>query len=362
LLTAQQLTTTGIFATFLGIAIGLAEFDVKKVQESVPALLDGLKTAFWASVVGVGGALTLKLREHVYGTRAVPSAADVGDEVTAADLAVLLGKIHSALVGSEEGSLISQIKLTRQDTADRLDALKAAQIEALARLSEMSSKTLVEALRDVIRDFNSKISEQFGDNFKELNDAVGRVVVWQDQYRSQVEFGTKRFEDIARLLAQATNDYAAIVERSQAFSQAADDLRTILVALNSENQNLVSVCADLASLLRAAEGSLPSVEAKIIEMSNQLAASITGHQEIVGRAISETANALRNSVDTVSGQLSELGQKTNAQVEALERALARALQDSLTSLGQQLTALSEAFVEDYTPLTQKLRQLVQMAS
>ena len=37
------LTTTGIFATFLGIAVGLYDFDVNKVGDSVPALLEGLK-------------------------------------------------------------------------------------------------------------------------------------------------------------------------------------------------------------------------------------------------------------------------------------------------------------------------------
>ena len=51
------LTTLGIFATFLGIAFGLSEFDANNIQASVPALLGGLKTAFWASVAGVGGAL-----------------------------------------------------------------------------------------------------------------------------------------------------------------------------------------------------------------------------------------------------------------------------------------------------------------
>ncbi len=61
------LTTTGIFFTFLGIAMGLKEFDVSDIQASVPALLDGLKTAFWASVAGVGAALTLKARHYVFG-------------------------------------------------------------------------------------------------------------------------------------------------------------------------------------------------------------------------------------------------------------------------------------------------------
>jgi hypothetical protein len=61
-------------------------------------------------------------------------------------------------VGNEETSLITQIKLMRSDTNDRLDALKAAQLQALQELSKMGSQALVEALRDVIKDFNAKIT------------------------------------------------------------------------------------------------------------------------------------------------------------------------------------------------------------
>jgi len=49
-------TTSGIFFTFLGIAQGLYGFDPTKIDASIPLLFDGLKTAFIASVVGVGAA------------------------------------------------------------------------------------------------------------------------------------------------------------------------------------------------------------------------------------------------------------------------------------------------------------------
>jgi HEAT repeat protein len=101
-------------------------------------------------------------------------------EITASDLAKLLQSIQQALVGNDDSTLVSQLKLSRQDTNDRLDALKKAQQEALVILSEMGSKALVEALRDLIKDFNAKLTEQFGDNFKQLNEAVGKLVVWQD--------------------------------------------------------------------------------------------------------------------------------------------------------------------------------------
>ncbi|MGB1092872.1 MAG: hypothetical protein ACPGYX_12170, partial [Oceanobacter sp.] len=56
------LTSLGIFGTFLGVALGLAEFDTTDIQRSVPTLMEGLKTAFWSSIVGLLGALSIKLR------------------------------------------------------------------------------------------------------------------------------------------------------------------------------------------------------------------------------------------------------------------------------------------------------------
>ena len=68
------------------------------IQASVPALLGGLQTAFWASVAGVGGALLLKFR-HQYFDRSVAEGTGENGEVTGADLARLLSGIQTALVG-----------------------------------------------------------------------------------------------------------------------------------------------------------------------------------------------------------------------------------------------------------------------
>lgn len=355
------LTTTGIFATFLGIAVGLSEFDTTNVQASVPSLLAGLKTAFWASVAGVGGALTLKFRDHLVGPRQSANADDIGEEVTAADLARQLSNIHRALAGSEDGSLISQMKLSRQDSNDRLDGLKAAQLEALQKLSDMGSKTLVEALRDVIRDFNSKISEQFGDNFKELNSAVAKLLEWQERYRQHVDSSAAALSEITQLTAKSAEHYASFVDHSSQFSKVATDLKSLLTTLNAEKERLTIVSGELARLLQAASGSLPEVERKIVDMSNQVAQGMAQHQRIVGQAVADNSAALKAAIDDVARDLSQITATTREHVSALEERLGAALEESLNSLGRQLTALSQAFVEDYTPLTERLRAVVRMA-
>lgn len=43
----------GILGTFTGIIIGLLNFDTESIDTSIPVLLDGLKTAFITSIVGM---------------------------------------------------------------------------------------------------------------------------------------------------------------------------------------------------------------------------------------------------------------------------------------------------------------------
>ncbi len=46
-------TTLGILGTFVGIYFGLRKFDVNNITDSIPTLLEGLKTAFSTSIWGV---------------------------------------------------------------------------------------------------------------------------------------------------------------------------------------------------------------------------------------------------------------------------------------------------------------------
>ena len=367
--------------------------------------MGGLKTAFWASVAGVGGALTIKVRHFFFGVRHDESSISNDEEVTAGDLARLLGGIQHALVGNDEATLVSQMKLSRQDTNDRLDGLRKAQNEALQKLSELGSKALVEALRDVIRDFNTRLTEQFGDNFKQLNEAVGRLLSWQERYKDFVDEITLRLVQNINTMTTATQHYSELVGKAQAFSKISADLSDLLKGLETQNQQLTGSLKALAELLQTASGSLPQIEAKVMELTGQLSnavrhnaqettksiaenslllrtsaqeatkqitTTVSEQQNVLSKALSENVLLIRNSIQGVNQdfvkvnqefnkQMNELAAKTKEQVAVLDAALAEELKKSLESLGRQLAALSEKFVSDYEPLTDKLRLLVNVA-
>lgn len=56
------ISTLGVIGTFVGITKGLMSFNTSTLDQSIPVLLEGLKTAFWTSLVGMAGSLILNWR------------------------------------------------------------------------------------------------------------------------------------------------------------------------------------------------------------------------------------------------------------------------------------------------------------
>src|SRR2546421_12458944 len=73
------------------------------------------------------------------------------------------------------------------------------------------------------------------------------------------------------------------------------------------------------------------------------------------------SEVIQTSNQEFNNHIRQITDKTKEQIQALDVALGEELTKSLETLGKQLTALSQRFVDDYTPLTDKLRQVVQLA-
>ena len=162
------LTTIGVLGTFVGIFIGLVNFDVGNIDKSVPLLLEGMKVAFVTSILGMGSAVFLRVTYAAVPRKALPES--VGPE-----------EIYSVLTDIRDG---------QNTTREGFENLTSEFRKFAETMTEDNSKALIEALEQVIRDLNTHIyllNEQFGENYKQLNEAVGALLSWQDQYKDHVE-------------------------------------------------------------------------------------------------------------------------------------------------------------------------------
>ena len=247
------LTSLGIFATFVGVASGLSAIDTGDVQGSVPALLDGLKTAFWSSIAGIGGAVAIKLK-HLVRTRRSDQDEAAHKTATIDDLADLLRELNRLLVGDEQPTALTRVERSRQGTNDRLDALKSSFDEFLPNMAESNSRALVNALNQVVRDFNVKVNEQFGGNFKQLNEAAGRILAWQERYTQQTAEVIEQQAGAAERIRATSSSYQAVVEKAEEFNGIAEKLGTLLPALERQKEQVheaTSSLVDIADYCRA---------------------------------------------------------------------------------------------------------------
>jgi len=373
---ANTVVSLGILGTFTGIFLGLINFDVTNISASVPQLLTGLKTAFLTSIAGLISSLILKSFPQVYGIQ-IPKSDSKKDEANIETMINILSRIEKSIAGEGETTLVTQVQKLRTSNADRSDKLDKSFNDFAEKMVADSTQSLIEALTQVMRDFNTQINEQFGDNFKQLNDAVGKMLDWQIEYAGRVESMTDQFQktldgivECERVLTSLSNKAAVYQDTSTKLQELLNNLNTNLVAINEMSQN--------------AKSAFPTIQKQIQELTEHFSSAVQSAVRENNRmfetqktAIDYQINAMTTSYQQLGNQQQKLITELNSRIEKLMKdnadritdqlknlddELADELNKALTSLGSQLTSLSNKFVEDYTPLTQELQKLVQMAN
>jgi DNA anti-recombination protein RmuC len=368
------LTSIGIFGTFLGVALGLWHFDTTDIHGSVPRLMDGLKTAFWSSIAGLFGALTIKLRSTFSqaGRRTVTQTRAASIDDLDASLKLLADQFNQ----QREDSVQSLLKKQHEDNQNGVRQIVYVLEHYEERMAEANAKALVEAIEAVMQDFNTRINEQYGDNFKRLNESVGKMLDWQNNYRAQLQQLIDEQERTAGSMKDASNAFEYMVKHANAFNGISESLQDLLSGLEAQRANLQDQLGGLATVVNNAAEGLPQLEERIGALTTGIAEQvheqqrwtvehITKAQEGIQAQLSEVLEKsgaqLQQQQQLTHQQLTRIAEKVERQVSVLDDSMEEELNKALQSFGMQLTALSEKFVSDYSPLTQKLQEVVKLA-
>jgi len=340
------LVSLGILGTFIGIVIGLLDFDAHDIKNSIEGLLDGLKTAFITSLVGMSLSLVLKALDAWWFAPARSKAEAVPDTVTPEHIygamnrqVQLLETLNQSLSGNEEGSVSGQLKLLRTDMNDFRQGLTRDQQEfrqalftQLTQFAEMLSRSatevVIEALRQVIQDFNRNLVEQFGDNFKALNESVVKMIDWQEQYKQHVETLEARIETavrelertataneaISKSLATSELSIGSIENHCQSIPSAIGQLTPVLQTNQHQIQELQRHLEAFVALRDQAVRAVPEMQQHMDAITKQLSEKMhevatkmhEGAQEF-GRSVDHTNTALTEASHVISSHTEQIG-------------------------------------------------------
>lgn len=379
-------TTFGIFGTFLGIFAGLIVFQVADIEGSVPRLLEGLKTAFLTSIAGMGAGMLIKLWPSIYGFKVEEQNNKEGEEAIIDVLSqikdlnkrqienqtVLLQNIERALCGDGDTTVLTQLQKIRTNFTDKQDELiKEFKVFAIT-MAENNSKALIDALTEVMRDFNTKINEQFGENFKQLNHAVEKILVWQEKYKQEVEQMIIAFDKSLQGIEQSEQNLASINQHADNFAIIARNLGLVITDLDNQNNQVQTTLREFADIGKEAKAALPLIKDEVNRLTKEFTSTVSAALAEISVSVTSLTDSVAKQSATLSDSQSVLNRnlesmtKENAeritkQVAELDKALGEELTKALRSMSSQLVSLSDRFVRDYSPLTERLREVVQIS-
>lgn len=316
-----------------------------------------------------------------------------------------LAEMHKGLSGNEEGSLVGQLKLLRTHITDIGTQFSAFAeffnvhtkefderlFKELAEFADMMSKaateTIIEALKDVIHDFNKNLTEQFGDNFKALDASVKKLVDWQEQYRIQVEQMGEQYQQSVESLMSTRESVAGIWQECQNIPQAMNELREIIDVNQHQIQELARHLEAFVAMRDKAVEAVPTIKEQVEQVTSNLVESSSNMRERLLEvsdelrnnsnemkvALEEGAEHFRNSVTTTQQSFNELSnvvkntsesvsetlKDTTSSVNDHARNTLGTLQDAtkeVRDLASQVSNNSQQAVEDFKRNSEALNE------
>ena len=250
-----------------------------------------------------------------------------------------LNNLSNSISSDKDTSLVTQLQKIRTTNSDGFQSMKDAFEEFAEKVVADNTQSLIDALTDVMKDFNVKINEQFGENFKELNEAVKSMVEWQKNYKDQVN--------------QLINQYNKISENltgiDEALENSADSYKTIIESNNQLN-NLVEdfsgMVNSFSELGKKASESLPVIEKNMNSIIDKSKIYIEDSLQNLSKDYDNFSKKQQEIVDSYNDTTEKMIQDNAERVKRLDEELGNELTKSLESLANSLGTLSAKFVED----------------
>ncbi len=355
------LTSIGILGTFTGIVIGLLSFNVNNIDGSITDLLEGLKVAFITSLVGMLSSIFYKFLSST-NIISPSQTSEIKEDVTVKDLYTIMYdqnqniiKVQELLSNSADSSLVGQIKLMRSDINDnsklmhqnlfasldsisetlllsqttltKLDENQNKQQEEFNQfvqelwiklqdfadmLSKSATEQVIEALKNVIKEFNEKLTEQFGENFKELNSAVKDLVIWQDNYKVQLSEMENQFILSVKSMSDMEKSIDLISDHSKSIPDSMSSLEKIIITNQHQVDELSRHLDAFKDIRDRAVEAVPEIRTQIDttvkgiqDASVELISGVTTSTDKITTVIVQSADDFANNVNATNSALVE---------------------------------------------------------
>ncbi len=383
----SQIVSLGVLGTFIGIFMGLQDFNPANMKNSIDTILIGLKTAFFTSIAGMGTALALSIFQKLFDK-------DMDDgENQDRILTEISNKLnHLVKLDSSQNTdkIIDELERLRTVSSDNRDETKKIttiinelkensskenqtlisilnlnfnkmnhSLEiAIEKLSKGATEEIINALKQVIEEFNQELQTQFGENFVKLNESIINLLQWQNNYKSHIEDLENHLKLSASSIEKSKDNLEIISSKNQDILKVYQELKHIINIYDRQINELNTHLKTYANLSSSAESMFSSITNNIANTKVEFS-SLTEHiKQENKKQINSSQETNRYIINNFERNQKELELISN-HFKNLGEQIPKSLQISLEQLNRGLTSLTTQFQKDYKDIIDNYKQGIQ---
>ncbi|EGE26180.1 hypothetical protein [Moraxella catarrhalis] len=272
-------------------------------------------------------------------------------------------------------------------------------------LTKSATEEVILALNQLIKDFNHQLTEQFGENFKQLNHAVFELIQWQENYKQQLEQMQVQYQNHTNAVAATQqaidnihDNLSHIAHHAQSIPDSMERLAVAIELSHTQIDTLYDHLAAFADMKDKAVAALPSLSEqidtmlqgmddasqKLTEQFHQIHQSIKAQPSIMQSTTQELKNTLErlvgqleidiknitekhagsikeqmNQLSNIAAQtLEDISDSIEGQINNFNTAEAKKIESDLQQMGSALISMTSQFTKDYKELVNHMNNII----
>lgn len=379
------LTSIGILGTFFGIVLALLAFDDSDIKSHINDIISGMKTAFVTSVTGLLLSIILKIWASIHQDKS--ENLDL-DQVDASNILKFIEHHLTEQTNTQKKTAVIHEELlqaltTHHEYVKQNNQQFAANLwDKLEKTAQILTKSAIEevilALNQLIKDFNHQLTEQFGENFKQLNHAVFGLIQWQENYKQQLEQMQVQYQNHTNAVAATQqaidnihDNLSHIAHHAQSIPDSMERLAVAIELSHTQIDTLYDHLAAFADMKDKAVAALPSLSEqidtmlqgmddasqKLTEQFHQIHQSIKAQPSIMQSTTQELKNTLERLVGQLEIDIKNITEKhagsIKEQMNQLSNIAAQTLEDISDSIEGQINNFNTAEAKKLSQICSK---------
>ncbi|EGR3145349.1 hypothetical protein DLI04_23260 [Vibrio parahaemolyticus] len=233
-------------------------------------------------------------------------------------------------------------------------------------LSKSATEQVINALKEVIVEFNDKLTEQFGENFKRLDESVKKLVDWQENYKNQLEDMSNKYQLGVDAISSTEKSVASINERAESIPATMEKLHQVMELGHGQVTELEHRLEAFKDLRDKAVEAMPQIKEQMDTTMSVIGESVKAastHYESMlvesQKIIDNFSSTAHQSVETMRTNLEDGAKKVSTELETRAVEIGGRLAEASNDITDNVTTASGALQNSATYLTDNAEQVKQ---